>query len=217
MKNIFDVAKNNPLFKAVGLSDFAPMLNCLSVKTVEYSKNELILLSGDTVNFVGLILSGSVKILKGDMEGRETVVNILGISEVFGEELACAEVDHSPVTIIAAEHSEIMLMDYKKIVRSCTNACLYHTILIKNMMKLLAVKNLQMAQKMEILCQRTTREKLLSFLEAHRGASKKFTIPYNREELANYLCVDRSAMSNELSKMRDDGLIHYKKNTFEIL
>ena len=217
MKRIFDIAKNTQLFKAIAFSDFEPMLNCLSVRVAKHKKNDIILLSGDTVNFVGLVLSGSVKIIKEDIDGKITLLTSLGISEVFGEVFACAGIDHSPVTIIAAEDSEIMMMDYKKIVHSCTNACMFHTKLIENMMKLLATKNLQMNQKIEILSKRSTREKLLSFFDAQRGAAKKFTIPYSREELADYLCVDRSAMSNELSKMRDEGLIAYKKNVFELL
>jgi len=217
MKKIFNVAQTNPLFAGVEFSDFQPMLCCLSVKVADYKKNDIILLSGDSAKFVGLILSGGVKIIKEDMDGRATVLTALEVSNVFGEEFACAEIEHSPVTIIATEDSEIMLMDYKSMIKSCSNACLYHARLIKNMMKLLAVKTLQTSQKMEILSKRTTREKLLSFLDVHRGANKKITIPYNREELANYLCVDRSAMSKELSKMQEEGLITYKKNTFEIL
>ena len=217
MKRIFETVKDNPLFQGIAFSDFEKVFHCLSVKTAYFKKDDVILLSGDTVSFVGLILSGSVQIIKEDVDGRTTILTELGVSEIFGEVFACAEISQSPVTIRATENAEVLLMDYKKIVTSCTSACPFHAKLIENMLKLIARKNLMLTQKMDILSKRTTREKLLSYFAMQRGMAKKFTIPYNREELAQYLCVDRSAMSNELCKMRDEGLIKFAKSTFEII
>ena len=217
LKKIFEVLKNNHLFHGVAFSDFEQMINCLSARTAIYKKNDIILLSGDTINFVGFILSGGVKIIREDMEGNIAIVSALSVSETFGEVFACAGVMQSPVTIQAAESSEIMFIDYKRIITSCTSVCSFHTRLIANMLKLIAHRNLLLNQKIEILSKRTTRDKLLHFFNIQRGSSKKFTIPFNREELANFLCVDRSAMSKELCKMRDEGLIKFQKNEFEIL
>ena len=217
MKKIFEAVKSNPLFEGIAFSDFESMLTCMSAKTVFYRKNDVILLSGDTVNFVGLVLSGSIQVLKEDIDGHVMLLNELGVSEIFGEVFACAGIDHSPVTVRAKEDAEILFIDYRKIIVSCTTACPFHTKLIENMLKLIAVKSLTLNQRIEILSRRTTREKLLTFFDMQRGMAKKFSIPYNREELAQYLCVDRSAMSNELSKMRDDGLIRYNRNEFEFL
>lgn len=216
MRKIFETVKSNPLFQGIAFSDFERILNCMSAKTSGYKKDEAILLSGDTVNFVGLIISGCVQIIKEDIDGRIAIVTELGVSQLFGETFACAGISHSPVTVRAAENTEILLLDYKRIITSCSSACPFHTRLIENMLKILARKNLMLNQKNEILSKRTTREKLLAFFEIQRGMAKKFTIPYNREELAHYLCVDRSAMSNELCKMRDEGLIRFRKNVFEI-
>jgi CRP-like cAMP-binding protein len=166
---------------------------------------------------VGLVLSGGVKIIKEDADGRIALLTELGASDLFGEVFACAGIDHIPVTILASEASEILFIDYKRIITSCTAACPFHAKLIENMLKLIAVKSLMLNRKIEILSKRTTREKLFAFFDTQRGMAKKFTIPYNREELAHYLSVDRSAMSNELCKMRDEGLIAFQKNTFEIL
>ena len=217
MKKIFDAVKSNPLFAGIAYSDFENMLTCLSAKTKCCKKNDVVLLSGDAVDFVGLVLAGGVQIIKEDANGRIAILTELGISDIFGEVFACAGIAHSPVTVLAAEDSEILLIDYRKIISSCASSCPFHTKLIENMLKLIALKSLMMNQKIEILSKRTTKEKLLAFFDMQRGMAKKFTIPYNREELAQYLCVDRSAMSNELCKMRDDGLIEFKKNTFEIL
>jgi len=217
VRKIFEIAKSNPLFQEIAFSDFESMLNCLSARTSIYKKGDIILLSGDSINFVGLILSGGIKVTREDMNGNISILAKFAASEIFGEVFACAEVFHSPVTVQAIEETEVLFIDYRKIFASCTNACHFHTQLIKNMLKLMAQKNLMLNQKIEILSKRTTREKLLCFLDFQRGVANEFTIPFNREEMANYLCVDRSAMSNELCKMRDDGLIRFTKNEFEII
>ena len=217
MKKIFDIAKSNPLFQEIAFHDFEPMLQCLSARTVTYKKDEMILLSGNPVNFMGLILSGSIKILCEDVDGNSTILAKLSVSEVFGEVFAFAEVFHSPVTIVATEETEILFIDCNKIITSCSSACHFHTKFIKNMLKMLAQKSLMLNQKIEILSKRTTRDKLLCLFDQQRGVANKFTLPFNREEMAEYLCVDRSAMSNELCKMRNDGLIRFHRNEFEVL
>jgi len=216
LKKTFDTVKSNPLFNGIAFSDFETMLSCLSARTASYKKGEIILLSGDAVSFVGLILSGSVRIVKEDMDGHISILTELGISDLFGEVFACAGISHSPVTIEVGSDAEILLIDYKRIITSCSSSCPFHAKLIENMLSLIAKKNLTLNQKIEVLSKRTTREKLMCFFDAQRGAARRFTIPYNREELAAYLCVDRSAMSNELCKMRDEGLIQFQKNQFEL-
>jgi CRP-like cAMP-binding protein len=217
LNKIFEAVKHNPLWGGIGYSDFENMIRCMDAKTKNYKKGDVVLLSGDTVSQIGLILSGRVKIIREDVDGNASILTELGISELFGEVFACAGIDHSPVTIQATEKSEILFFNFRKVITTCSSACVFHSRLIENMMKLLAQKNLLLNQKIEILSKRTTKEKLLAFFDTQRGAAKKFTTPYNREEMARFLCVDRSAMSNELCKMRDEGLIRFDKNTFEIL
>ncbi len=217
MKNIFETVKNNPLFIGIGYSDFESMFSCIEARTASYKKSDIILLSGNTVNFIGLILSGRAMVIKENQDGNRAILTELSESELFGETFACAGVDHSPVTVEAVEDSEVLFINYKKIINTCSSACGFHSKLIENMLKLIAKKNLMLNQKIDILSKRTTREKLLLFFDTQRGGGKKFTIPFSREEMAQYLCVDRSAMSNELSKMRDEGIIHFNRNEFEIL
>ncbi|MCL2572491.1 MAG: Crp/Fnr family transcriptional regulator [Defluviitaleaceae bacterium] len=217
MRKIFEIVKSNPLFYGIAFSDFEAMLNCLTAKMVNYKKGDIILMSGDNVDFVGILIQGDVKIVREDFNGNITILTKISAPETFGEVFACAEIFHSPVTAQATTDSEIMLIDYKRIITSCTNACIFHAMLVKNMLKLIAKKNLALNGKNEILSKRTTKEKLLCFFDQQRGIANNFTIPFSREEMANYLCVDRSAMSNELSKMRDEGLIKFDKNKFELL
>ncbi|MDR2899520.1 MAG: Crp/Fnr family transcriptional regulator [Clostridiales bacterium] len=217
MEKIFNAIEKNPLFTGIAPGDFKSMLNCLSARMADFKKNEVILLSGNPVNFVGLVLSGSVQVIKEDKEGNTTILTELGASEIFGETFACAGVNESPVTVLAALDTSVLTMDYRKIITLCSSNCPFHAKLIENMLKVIALKNIMLNRKIEILSKRSTREKIMCFLEAYMGEDKIFTIPYNREELASYLCVDRSAMSNELSKMRNEGIIDFYKNRFEIL
>ena len=217
MINIFEKIKSNPLWDGIDYADFEKMFGCMDIKTRMYKKREIILLSGDRVDSIGLVLSGGVRVIKEDADGNITIITELAVSDLFGEALACAGAERSPLTVQAAQDSEILFLNYKKIIYSCSSACVFHSKLIENMLKIIANKNLQLNQKIEIISKRTTREKLLAFFDMQRASAKKFTIPYNREELAHFLCVDRSAMSGELCKMRDEGLIRFHKNKFEIL
>lgn len=217
MKKIFYSVMNNPLFRGIGYSDFEKMSSCICARTQRYEKEDIILLAGDGVNFVGIIMSGGVKVIREDMEGNASILTRLGPPELFGEVFACAGIVRSPVTVQASEKSEILFLDFSRVITTCSATCGFHSRLIENMLRIIAEKNLMLNQKIDILSKRTTREKLIRFFEIQGGASKKFSVPYNREEMARYLCVDRSALSNELGKMRDEGIINFHKNEFEIL
>jgi len=217
MEKIFEAAKSSLLFQGMASNDFEPMLRCLSARSVRYERDDVILLAGSPVYSVGLVLSGSVKIIKEDANGYSTILAKLTPAEVFGEVFAFAELCRSPVTVQAAEDTELLLIDCNKIITSCSSACHFHARFIKNMLKLLAEKTLMLNQKIEILSKRTTREKLFCLFDQQRGTATKFTVPFTREEMATYLCVDRSSLSRELCKMQDEDLIRFKRNVFEIL
>ncbi len=217
MEKIFNIVKNNDLFEGVIFKDFEKLYPCLSPIRKKFKKSEIILNAGDKANYVYIILSGSVKIVKSDIDGKDNVLTELSVSDIFGEVFACANILHSHVTVVSLQESEVLFLNYKKIITSCQSACSYHSKLISNMLKLVAKKNIMLHQKIELISKRTTRERLLLYFDIHRRNQKKFTIPHSRENLAAYLCVDRSAMSNEFSKMQKEGIIKYDKNQFEIL
>ncbi|MCL2547980.1 MAG: Crp/Fnr family transcriptional regulator [Symbiobacteriaceae bacterium] len=217
LDKIYLVLKDSPLFQGVSAGDFHALLDCLSTKTVNYAKDEIIVLTGDPITAVGILLSGGVRVIREDVDGRSHILVEFGSGEVFGEVFVSAGISHSPVTIQASLSSEVIFIDYQRILSTCGSACPFHSLLIANMLRLMATKNLMLNQKLEIISKRTTREKLLCYFDLQRGAARRFTIPFNREELARYLCVDRSAMSSELSRMQAAGLIRYKRKNFEIL
>lgn len=203
------------LFQGVSQGDLPHLIKCLEPKEVTYPKDYTIIEEGDLLDELGVIVQGSVTIVRHDFWGNRTLVAKLGAGDIFAETVACTA-DKSVASVITEEKTVVLFLGVQKIIKTCPSACVFHQSIIENMVKLLAHKNLSLMQKMNHITKRNTREKLLSFLSEQaldRGA-QQFTIPFDRQQLADYLCVDRSAMSSELSKMKSDGLIEYHKNTF---
>jgi len=219
MKKYYPVLKNCLLFSGIEESDFKSMLDCLAARQKHFKKNSFIFISGETGDFMGIVLQGAIHVLRDDFWGRRKILARIESGGLFGEAFACAGLKKLPVSIMAAEESEVLLLSSRRITSSCPEACVFHIKLIKNLTVLLAEKNVTLIQKLQHITQTTTREKLLSYLsgEAQNAGNSKFIIPFNREELASYLAVERSAMSAELSRMKNDGLINYRKNSFELI
>ncbi|MDR0819388.1 MAG: Crp/Fnr family transcriptional regulator [Oscillospiraceae bacterium] len=218
MKNIFEILKNCPLFSGIAETDLSALLACLNAKQIGFEKNDFVYLADDTAAKVGIVIEGGVNIIQEDYWGNRMILSHVEPGELFGEVFACAGVPKLPVSVVAAVRSEILLIDVARIVTTCSSASEFHSGMIRNLMRILARNNLAMIQKMEHITRRSTREKLLSYLSARAKelGNSKFDIPFNRQEMADYLAVDRSAMSAELSKMRDDGLLTYDRNHFNL-
>lgn len=218
MKKYFEVLQSVVLFENIDPDDYEKMLGCLNAQFSLYKKDSIIFLTEDTISSLGIVLSGAVQVVKEDYLGNRTILTELTAGEIFGEVFACAGVTKSPVTVLTVTGCEVLFIDYKKVITTCSSGCVFHARLIENMLKLLAGKNLMLNQKIEFLSKRTTREKLLSYfsVQRERAESDSFTIPFTRHELADFLCVDRSALSRELGKMRDEGLLAFKGNFFEL-
>ncbi len=218
MDSIMPVLSRSPLFRGVNPDQITAMCNCLQTHIIKVSKNECVFREGDPAREVGIVLSGSVQIVREDYYGNRSILGTVESSGLFGEAYACADVDF-PVSVIAAEESRILLADCKKVMTVCSNSCTFHNQLIYNMLQVVAKKNIQLNQKMELMSKRTTREKLLAYLwdEAKKAGCESFIIPFNRQELADYLGAERSALSAEISKMREEGLLLCKKSQFTLL
>ncbi len=210
---------NCPLFANIEKQNILAMLDCIHAKLCFFKKNETILAEGDVPRFVGIILNGGAQIVRDDYYGNRSIVAQLESGHVFGESFACAEVPLLPVNVIATADSAVLMMDCHRITQSCCNACAFHSQLVFNLMKMMAEKNLMFNEKLQIISKRSTREKLMAYLMLHakKKNSTTFTIPYNRQELADYLEVERSGLSVEISKLCKEGLIEADKKTFKIL
>jgi CRP-like cAMP-binding protein len=217
MKNLTKVLSLSPLFEGILEKDVLPLLSCLTFKEREYSPGETILAEGDRVDSVGLIISGRAHISMNDFWGNRSIVADLSPGDIFGEVYALSGgTSLSGVEVVAYQPSEILFLNFKRMITVCSSACDYHNRLISNLLKIIGEKNLMITEKMRCLTKRSTREKLLSYfsLESKKQGNNQITIPFNRQELADYLSIDRSAMSSELSRMKDEGIIEYKKNSF---
>ena len=219
MEKYSDILKTVPLFADIEVTDIKSLLNCLSAKIMSYKANEMIFLAGNKSEYVGIVLSGKVQIMKEDFYGNRNILASAEKGQLFGEAFACADVKILPVNVFATDDSEIMLIDYRKIITTCSNTCSFHSKLIYNMLRVVANKNIMLSQKIEFISKRTTKEKLLAYLssEAKKAGSNSFSTPFNRQELADFLSVDRSAMSAELCKLRDSGIIEFNKNKFVLI
>lgn len=213
MEGILD---QSALFVGIAPEERVSLLACLDGKHRAYPKGAFLLREGDAAHHLGLLLAGAVDILQEDFWGNRSIVARIEPGELYGEAFACAGVDSLPLSALAVEDSEVIEIDCGKILRSCPSACPYHGKLLANMMGILAEKNIALTRKMEHLSRRSIREKLLSYLsqQAQRQKSSEITIPFNRQELADFLCVERSALSRELSAMARAGIIDYEKNRF---
>lgn len=216
MRDIIGILMECSLFEGIAEQDLQSILSCLQAKIEEYEKNEHIYIMGQSITQVGIVVSGSARIEKLDCWGNRSILTKITAGEMFGEALSCASVSRSPINVAASEKTKVLFIDYYKIISTCSSACAFYTALIENMLKILAEKNIMLTNKIEHLTRRSTREKLLSYLSstALKAGGKSFEIPLNRQELADYLAVDRSAMSHELGKMQAEGILEFNKSHF---
>lgn len=207
------------LFNGINREEKEKLLDCLQARSLSCPKETFVFLAGNPADRVGLVLEGAVQVIREDVFGNRALLARLEPGELFGETFACAEVKILPVSVQAAADSRVLLLDYRRIITTCPSSCIFHSRLIENMLQILARKNSMLNSKIEALSARSIRDRLLVFLSAQATQQNKrrFTIAFDRQELADYLAVDRSALSRELSRMREQGLIRYRKNQFELL
>lgn len=219
MKQNLKILMSSALFRGVEEKDLENMLKCLAVTERSYKKNDIILMAGTKVTSVGIIVEGNAQITREDSEGNRAILSDLARADIFAEAYVAASSKEVPITVIATSECRVVWVPFSKIVVRCTFACEFHRVLIENMLKVIAEKNILMNEKMRLLSCRTTKEKLLTYLSDYSDyvGKSKFKIPFTRNELADFLSVDRSAMSRELGKLRDEGYIKFDKNEFEIL
>lgn len=205
------------LFQQIEAENIEHLLSCLKARKSDFPKDYTIIDEGEYTDEMGIILTGSANIVRHDFWGNRTVVANLIAADSFAETIACTQLP-SEVAVITSESTSILFLNIHQVITACHKGCAFHHGLIENMVRLLSQKNLELMKKMNHITKRSTREKLLSYLseEAMKRKNRTFTIPFDRQQLADYLCVERSAMSSELSKMRSEGLLEYQKSTFTL-
>ena len=218
MKKYSSVLKKTQMFSGVSEEEMSGMLGCLGARMRTYQKGEYVLRQGQHLEDITVLVEGGLLIQKDDYWGNRSILGHISVGEMFGEAYAAPESGPLLNDVVAIEDSAVIFFDVKRILTTCSSACHFHSLVVQNMFFAISEKNRKLVQKLGHMSKRTTRDKLISYLseEAKRQHSSSFTIPFNRQPLADFLSVDRSAMSNELCRMRDEGLLNFEKNRFEL-
>ncbi len=219
MKKYIPILKRTQMFSGVLEEELPSMMTCLGARLYTYKKGEYVLRQGEQVNDITVLVEGKLLIQQDDYWGNRSILGQVAVGELFGESYISP--DSGPILndVVAVEDSTVIFFDVNRVITTCSSACRFHAAVVKNMFFAISEKNRGLVRKLGHISKRTTREKLISYLsdEAKRQNRSDITIPFNRQQLADFLSVDRSAMSNELSKMRDEGLIEFEKNRFKLL
>ena len=205
------------LFHGLRRAQIREMLPCLSARQARFRRGQFLLRAGDQAAWAGIILSGEAEVLQEDFWGNRNLLAAVGPGGLFAEAFACAQAV-SPVSVLCKTDGSVLYLDVRAVFSPCEKACAQHRALCQNLIRVLAEKNMQLNEKAGFLSQRTTREKLLAYLsaQARRAGSASFCIPFDRQQLADFLSVNRSAMSAELSRMQHEGLLRTDRSRFTL-
>ena len=219
IEKYYNQIKNSPVFYCMNDEELRGLLECFHARVRKYEKEEMIIRQGDVISNIYLILDGGVNIEKDSYWGRRIIISRLGKNQNLALSFVGSKNVESSVDAITVEDTLVLILSYEKCTSMCQNACTRHKVLINNLFQILSKENVELIQKIENVSQKTIRDKVLTFLsnEAQKNHSNEFDIQFNRQDLADYLNVDRSAMSFELSKLQKEGLIKYNKNHFELI
>ena len=210
---------DSPLFDGIRPEDRKLMLGCIGYHIVTFRKGDIVAFEAENIRHLGIVLCGAVDMVKEDLWGNSTLLVRTRRGEVFGETFACGSDSLSTVTFLVSEDAQILFLPFDRVMHSCSMACQFHHRLVMNTVRIIANKNRDLMRKVEVVSKRSIREKLLAYLsiQAQALGSRYFEIPLGRIELAEYLCVDRSALTRELAKMKEEGLIDFDRNCFRML
>ena len=219
MKEYIPILTKTKLFVGANEVEISAMLSCLQARVQTYKKGEYVFQQGEKLDTITVLVEGCRHIQRDDYWGNRSIMNVIGVGEMFGEAYVTPESGALLNDVIAVEDSIVLFFDVKRTLTTCTSACRFHAMVVQNLFFAISEKNLKLVQKLGHMAKRSTREKLMSYLseEAKKQNSATFEIPFNRQQLADFLSVDRSAMSKELCKMRDAGLLTFEKKRFTLL
>ena len=218
MEQYLFILRNSPFFQGMTEEEVLSVLHCVNATVQSKKKDEYILRVGDSTESMGLVLRGSVLVLQEDLWGHRNIMHRIGPGEYFAEPFAATAGSVLNVSVVADEDSEIMLLNMERFLKTCPHACAHHGRMVRNLVSVMAKRVLDLNEKLTHMAKRSTREKLLSYLSAEsmRQGKLAFTIPYDRQQLADYLSVERAAMSVELGKLQKEGLLKTNRNYFEL-
>ena len=211
-------AKRSTIFDGIGIDNLSALLSCLGAKRQRLVKGEALMRAGERADRMGVLLSGALSISTYDLEGRRTIIKRIGPAEIVAAAQSLSGAETMSVDVEADEDSDVLLVKTDRILSPCENACVFHARLVRNLMRALAVKTIELNRKIEILSHRSTQDRLMAYLRsvAQQKGTDEFDIPFDRQQLADFLCVERSALSAVISRLSKLGLIMSRKNHFAL-
>ena len=206
------------LFLDIDSSEISSLLACIGARFVNFKKDEFIIEEGEMAKEFGIILSGRARSIKWDASGRLIIITLIEKGGAIGVMLAASKKQASPVSVQVTEDAEVMMISFNQLINRCKKNCEKHEKLLRNYINVVAEKGLELHERINCLLEPTVRDKILTYLSriSKEQGSKTFTVPINRNIMAEYLNVERSALSRELSRMQKDGLIEYHGNSFKL-
>ncbi len=215
---IFQSAAQNALFCGIGRSELEKILRCTGAAVWKYDRGEIIMHGGQPIPKIGVLLTGAVLVVQDDALGNRALLSRVEHNELFGLSLSVAHRFNEDVYLYAESDCEAILMDARRLIDGCEQRCETHSLLLKNALALLANKNIALIRKQCHMARRSLRGKLSSYLMelASQNNAREVCVPFKRQGFADYLGVDRSALCAELSRMKRDGLIDYRRERFTL-
>lgn len=197
------------LFQGITKEDYEKMMLCFHSVEKHYEHGAVICTYGNSSESIGIVLEGTVQLLRTHPDGRQTILEQLGAGDIFSETLSFVSENSSTIQVVCSSRCRIQFIDYSHLIKRCPKACPYHSLLVNNALQMISQKAVHLSERLEVLSQRSIREKLQCYfcLLAEQNHSRTFLLPFSYSALADYLSVDRSAMMRELKRMKEKNLI----------
>ena len=208
-----------PLFRDIAPEDLSALLRCLGAGQRDFHKGDTILSEGTVTHHIGILLSGQALIQHSDAWGSNSLLGTVPPGGVFAESYACIPGQPLLISVTAVEDTQVLFLDITRVLSPCSSTCAFHTQLVRNLLSVCAEKSFQLSQRILHTASKSIRGRLMSYFSdcVKRAGSRSFQLPFGRQQLADYLGVDRSALCAELSKIQRDGLIRYRRNEIYVL
>ena len=213
------VLEKNPLFKQLSSADVEHLIACLKPEVRTYQAGETIFMSHERLQAFGIVIAGTIELLKDNFYGHETLIQTMGPAASFGEAVALKPDSLTRVRAVSKTMSSIAFFNMARFLSQCATPCRQHQTLQRNLLEMLAGKLVDLHQKIDLITQPTIRDKLLDFLhqEQIKHQSNTFTLALSRQRLADTLNVNRSALGRILKTLQEEGVLRVERNTFTIV
>lgn len=205
------------LFDKINNTDLKSLYDCLQVTNKTYKKGEFLIHQGDKITHFGMIILGNLHVIKEDFLGNKNVIASLSTDNLFAESFAIQGNELSPISVIAVEKTEVIWINYNKFKRPCVNTCPFHSQIIENLIQIIAEKNIYFNSRINCLTKTSIREKILYYVSTNADKNGFYTTSLNRNQLANFLGINRSALSRELTNLKNEGILDFDKKAFKLL